>query len=183
MAMPPLPKPSQASEVAKAGTARRPSDSAAISLSATMVIHGAPNDSARITSNTVAMIHDDRVSTDGTPMRSCIIGPWLLRRREGDVIVTGVPPAFGALKQFGAAGRGDGKAGRGGEHGSGTRYPARSSLVFAIGARSLSVSRPPRETAALGTALCKTRPRLEQTRNKGPKPSLRAGAMLWTSTE
>src|SRR5215467_5226573 len=103
MAMPPLPKPSQASEVAKAGTARRPSDSAAISLSATMVIHGAPNDSARITSNTVAMIQDDRVSTDGRPMRSCIIGPWLLRRREGDVVVTGALPALDALKQFAAA--------------------------------------------------------------------------------
>jgi len=83
MAMPPLPKPSHASEVAKAGTSRRPSDSAAISLSATIVIHGAPNDSARITNNTVAMIQDDRVSMDGTPMRSCIIRPWLLRRRAG----------------------------------------------------------------------------------------------------
>jgi|SRR5262249_46664804 len=109
MAMPPLPKPSQPSEVAKAGTSRRPSDSAAISLSATMVIHGAPNDSARITSTTVAMIQDDRVSTDGTPMRSCIIRPWLLRRREGDAIVTGVLPAFDALKQSAATARGDSK--------------------------------------------------------------------------
>src|SRR5262245_9854346 len=98
MAMPPLPQPSQARDVAKAGTARRPSDSAAISLSATMVIHGAPNESARITSSTVAMIQDDRVSTDGTPMRSCIIRPWLHRRREGDVLMTGILPAFDALK-------------------------------------------------------------------------------------
>src|SRR5215471_8715678 len=97
MAMPPLPKPSQPSEVAKAGTARRPSDSAAITLSAT------------ITSTTVAMIQDDRVSTDGTAMRSCIIRPWLLRRREGDATVTGVPPAFDVLKQSAATVRGDGK--------------------------------------------------------------------------
>src|SRR5262249_24616309 len=128
MAMPPLPKPSQASEVAKAGTARRPSDSAAISLSATMVIHGAPDDSARITSNPVAMIPGERGSTDGKAMRSCIIGPLLLRRREGDVIVTGVLPTFGALEQFAGAGRDDGKPGRGGEHGSGRRYHRRSSL-------------------------------------------------------
>src|SRR6516165_11627543 len=127
MAMPPLPKPSQASEVAKAGTARRPSDSAAISLSATMVIHGAPNDSARITSNTVAMIQDDRVSTDGRPMRSCIIGPWL-RRREGDVVVTGALPALDALKQFGATVRGDSERSRGGEHGLERRCHRRSSL-------------------------------------------------------
>src|ERR1700758_1797744 len=123
MAMPPPPKPSQASELAKDGTARRPSDSAAISLSATMVIHGAPNDSARITSNTVAMIQDDRVSTDGTPMRSCIIRPWLPRRREGDAIVTGVPPAFDTLKQSAATVRGDGKR----------RYHRRWSLGLPIG--------------------------------------------------
>src|SRR6266566_3828662 len=98
MAMPPLPKPSQASEVAKDGTARRPSDSAAISLSATMVIHGAPNDSARITSSTVATIQDDRVSTDGTPIRSCITRPWLVGRREGDPIIAGVPAAFDVLR-------------------------------------------------------------------------------------
>src|SRR5262247_1662931 len=92
MTMPPAPKPIQASELASDGTERKPPDSAAIALSATMVIHGAPNDTARITSNTVAMIQDDRVSTDGRPMRSCIIGPWLLRRLEGDVIVAGVLP-------------------------------------------------------------------------------------------
>src|SRR5262245_31762820 len=132
MAMPPLPKPSQASAVAKAGTARRPSDSAAISLSATMVIHGAPNDSARITSTTVAMIQDDRVSTDGTPMRSCIIWPWLLRRREGDVIVAGVLPAFDALKQFAATVGSGSKPRRGGERGSGRRYHLRPSLGRSI---------------------------------------------------
>src|SRR5262249_22195538 len=149
MAMPPLPKPSQASEVAKAGTARRPSDSAAISLSATMVIHGAPNDSARITSNTVAMIQDDRVSTDGRPMRSCIIGPWLLRRREGDVVVTGVPPALDVLKQFAAAVRGDSERGRGGEHGLERRCHRRSSFgLFYLSDESIASPPAPRGRGA-----------------------------------
>src|SRR5947209_16857421 len=149
MAMPPPPKPSQASEVAKAGTARRPSDSAAISLSATMVIHGAPNDSARITSNTVAMVQDDRVSTDGTPMRSCIIRPWLLWRREGDVVVTGVLPALDALKQFAATVRGDGERGRDGEHGSGRRYHRRSSLgLFYLSEESIAFPAAPRGRGA-----------------------------------
>src|SRR5215471_13996635 len=44
-------------------------------------------------------------------MRSCIIGPWLLRRREGDVVVTGVLPALDALKQFAATVRGDSERG------------------------------------------------------------------------
>src|SRR6201997_3775463 len=167
MAMPPPPKPSQASELAKDGTARRPSDSAAISLSATMVIHGAPNDSARITSNTVAMIQDDRVSTDGTPMRSCIIRPWLPRRREGDAIVTGVPPAFDALKQSAATVRGGGKP---------RRYHRRWSLGLPYWARNLPLSSPSGETAEVGTALCKTP-------TKGSKPSPGARATPWTITE
>src|SRR5258708_35125951 len=94
MARPPLPKPTQANDVARDGTERKPSDSAAISLSATMVIHGGPNDSARISSSTVATIQDDRVSTDGTPIRSCITRPWLVGRREGAPIIAGVPAAF-----------------------------------------------------------------------------------------
>src|SRR5262245_55853833 len=183
MAMPPLPKPSQASEVAKAGTARSPSDSAAISLSATMVIHGAPNDSARITSNTVAMIQDDRVSTDGRPMRSCIIGPWLLRRREGDVVVTSVLPALDALKQFAATVRGDS------ERGPWRRARLRKTLSSALVLGSFLFERgiyrfPARAArAALGTALCKTPPNLEETRDPGPKRSSRTRAMLWTSPE
>src|SRR5215471_2214565 len=183
MAMPPLPKPSQASEVAKAGTARRPSDSAAISLSATMVIHGEPNDSARITSNTVAMIHDDRVSTDGTPMRSCIIGPWPLRRREGDVIVTGVLPAFGALKQFAAAGRGDGKPGRGGEHGSGRRYHRRSSLgLFYLSEESIAFPAAPRDRGAGDSPVQNAaQPRTEAQQRHETVPANRA--MPWTTTE
>jgi hypothetical protein len=63
-------------------------------------------------------------------MRSCIIRPWLLWRREGDVVVTGVLPALDALKQFAATVRGDGERGRDGEHGSGRRYHRRSSLGF-----------------------------------------------------
>jgi hypothetical protein len=55
------------------------------------------------------MIQDDRVSTDGTATRSCIIRPWLLRRREGDAIVTGVLPAFDPLKQSAATVRGGSK--------------------------------------------------------------------------
>src|SRR5260370_331977 len=66
IAMPPAPNPSQASELAKAGTERMPPVSAAIDLSATMMIQGAPNDSARIASTTVATIHDDLDSTDCT---------------------------------------------------------------------------------------------------------------------
>jgi hypothetical protein len=55
------------------------------------------------------MIQDVRVSTDGTPMRSCIIRPWFLRRREGDASVTGMLPAFDALKQSAATVRCDSK--------------------------------------------------------------------------
>src|SRR5262249_27706076 len=175
MAMPPLPKPSQPSEVAKAGTARRPSDSAAISLSATMVIHGAPNDSARITSNTVAMIQDDRVSTDGTPMRSCIIRPWLLRRREGDAIVTGVLPAFDALKQSAATYRPRRQQ----------AAPLSSALVLGSSywARNLSLSTASGEVAEVGTALCKTPTSVCRATQQSPKPSPRAWAMLWTIIE
>ena len=72
MTMPPAPKPIQASELASDGTERRPPVSAAIALSATMVIHGAPNDTARITSTTVATIHDDFVSIECSFICSCM---------------------------------------------------------------------------------------------------------------
>src|SRR5262245_35978821 len=62
MTMPPAPKPTHASEVAKAGTDRMPPDSAAIDLSATTVIQGAPTESARITSTMVATIQELPVS-------------------------------------------------------------------------------------------------------------------------
>ena len=64
MTMPPAPKPIQASEDANAGTERRPPLSAAIRLSATTAIHGAPNDSARITSTTIATTQEALVSTE-----------------------------------------------------------------------------------------------------------------------
>ncbi len=72
MTMPPAPKPIHASEAARAGTERSPPVSAAIALSATMVIHGAPNDTARITSTTVATIQDDLVSIERSFICSCI---------------------------------------------------------------------------------------------------------------
>src|ERR1700683_5575641 len=62
---PPKPEPSQTSAPAKAGTARSPLTSAAMSLSATTVIHGAPNETAITRSAAVATTHDVRVSTDG----------------------------------------------------------------------------------------------------------------------
>src|SRR5262245_12825431 len=77
MTMPPAPKPVQASAVARAGTERRPPSSAAIGLSATIVIHGAPNETDKITSTTVATVQDDRVSTEGAAIRSCILGSCL----------------------------------------------------------------------------------------------------------
>src|SRR5712692_883210 len=81
MTMPPAPKPIQASELAKAGTDRRPPVSAAIGLSATTVIHGAPNDSARITSTTVATIQDDLVSMDCTMIVRACLAPFLSAAR------------------------------------------------------------------------------------------------------
>src|SRR3954462_8917291 len=81
MAMPPAPKPIHASDVARAGTDRRPSVSTAMALSATMVIHGAPNDSVRITRTTVAMIQDAFVSTDCTLMGRCIMSYVILGAR------------------------------------------------------------------------------------------------------
>src|SRR5262249_60934916 len=58
---------------ASAGTEPSPPVSVAISLRATTVIQGAPNDSARITSTTVATIQERRVSIEGSFMGSCIL--------------------------------------------------------------------------------------------------------------
>ena len=62
--MPPKPLPNQTSATASAGTDRTPSTSAAIALSATVVIHGAPKASARITTEAAATTQDDLVSID-----------------------------------------------------------------------------------------------------------------------
>ena len=64
--MPPNPDPIHISALAKAGIERSPLTSAAMSLSATMVIHGAPNAIAMIASMTPATTHEVRVSTDET---------------------------------------------------------------------------------------------------------------------
>src|SRR5712691_10422132 len=120
MTMPPVPKPIHASEVARAGTERSPPVSAAIVLSATMVIHGAPNDTARITSMTVATIQDDFVSMERSFICSCI-GCYenflpsstcmLLRRRDQldrpfrrrvTGLMDGTAAASAALKSAGA---------------------------------------------------------------------------------
>src|SRR3954452_8996558 len=58
MPIPPRPEPNHASAVAKAGTERAPPISAAIGFSATTEIHAAPNETPRITSDRLAVIHD-----------------------------------------------------------------------------------------------------------------------------
>src|SRR6266700_4125842 len=72
--MPPIPEPSQASALASAGIARTPSTSAAMSLSATAVIHAAPKAISIVTSATVATaqealvsIEDGDCSIEGSP--------------------------------------------------------------------------------------------------------------------
>src|SRR5262245_9401325 len=72
MTMPPAPYPIQASALASAGTERWPPDSAAIVLSATMVIHGAPNAVARITSRTPATTQEVRLSIEWSLPGWCI---------------------------------------------------------------------------------------------------------------
>src|SRR5512146_3266291 len=62
--MPPTPEPSQASAEASAGIERVPPTSAAMSLSATAVIHAAPNDMPMIQSATEATTQDARLSID-----------------------------------------------------------------------------------------------------------------------
>ena len=62
--MPPTPDPIHIKALAKAGIDRSPLTSAAMSLSATSVIHGAPKAMPMIISATAATTHDRRVSTD-----------------------------------------------------------------------------------------------------------------------
>src|SRR3954468_17942933 len=62
--MPPTPDPSHASALASAGTERDPPTSAAMSFSATAVIHAAPNDIARISSATEATAQEALVSME-----------------------------------------------------------------------------------------------------------------------
>src|SRR5512134_2916851 len=64
--MPPKPEPSQASALASAGMERMPLTSAAMSLSATAVIHAAPNAISMVTSAAVATAHDLLDSMEGT---------------------------------------------------------------------------------------------------------------------
>jgi hypothetical protein len=66
MKMPPAPNPTQVNALARAGTDRWPPTSVAIVLSATIVIHGAPKESARITSTIAATFQDDFDSIDCT---------------------------------------------------------------------------------------------------------------------
>src|SRR5262249_50876612 len=60
--MPPKEVPNQASELASEGADRPPPSSAAIGFRATAVIQSAPNDVAISATETVATIHEDRVS-------------------------------------------------------------------------------------------------------------------------
>src|ERR1700742_492348 len=62
--MPPKPEPSQASELASAGTERRPPASLAMSLSATAEIQAAPNDIPSTNSAAEATAQEDLVSTE-----------------------------------------------------------------------------------------------------------------------
>src|SRR3954451_20188763 len=62
MPIPPIPEPNHASAVARAGTERDPPSSAAIGFNATTAIHGAPNETPRMTSDRLAVIHEALVS-------------------------------------------------------------------------------------------------------------------------
>ena len=62
MTTPPTEVPIQASEVASDGAERTPPKSAAMDFSPTTVIHIAPNDSARQTTEKLAATQEDRVS-------------------------------------------------------------------------------------------------------------------------
>jgi hypothetical protein len=62
--MPPVPEPSHASAPASAGTERDPSTSLAMSLSATAVIHAAPNDIPSIANAADATTQEALVSTE-----------------------------------------------------------------------------------------------------------------------
>ena len=65
MRMPPTPEPNQTSAPARAGIERWPLTSAAMSLSPTTAIQGAPNATDMTRSAALATTHDFRVSTDG----------------------------------------------------------------------------------------------------------------------
>src|SRR5215475_8888012 len=62
--MPPIPEPSHATAPASAGMERAPPTSPAMSLSATVVIHAAPNDIPRMTSAAEATTQEALVSTE-----------------------------------------------------------------------------------------------------------------------
>jgi len=64
MMMPPVPEPSQASALASAGTERDPPTSLAMSLSATAVIHAAPNDIPMMNSAAEATAQEALVSME-----------------------------------------------------------------------------------------------------------------------
>src|SRR5689334_5297118 len=64
MMMPPVPDPSQASALASDGTERAPSTSAAMSLSATAVIHAAPKAIIKTMSATEATTQESLVSIE-----------------------------------------------------------------------------------------------------------------------
>src|SRR5829696_3129502 len=83
MAIPPIPDPNQASAAASAGTERASPASAAISLSATVTIHGAPNAMAMMPSAMVATVHADRLSIECE--EDCNIGRDRLQSAEGRV--------------------------------------------------------------------------------------------------
>src|SRR3974390_1651959 len=85
MMMPPMPEPSHASELASAGIERVPSTSAAISLSATAVIHADPNAIISVQSAAEATIQDARLSTEevGCSMRGArLADPFLQTARD-----------------------------------------------------------------------------------------------------
>src|SRR5215470_10930421 len=62
--MPPIPEPSHATAPASAGMERAPPTSPAMSLSATVVIHAAPNDIPRMASAAEATTQEALVSTE-----------------------------------------------------------------------------------------------------------------------
>ena len=64
MMMPPMPEPSQASALAKAGIERVPPTSAAMSLSATALIQAAPNAISMMSSTMEATTHDALLSIE-----------------------------------------------------------------------------------------------------------------------
>src|SRR4051794_18729677 len=179
MAMPPAPKPIHARDVANEGTDRRPAVSAAIGLSATMVIHGAPNDSVRITRTTVAMVQDAFVSTDCMLMGRCIMS-YASWAPHGTVAVPGVMPRLTMREKMAPLYRRNAAAA------AARKGTAKNNSVISVSSRSfyvraanLPLSRPHDEARKLGTALCKKRPRRwTGMRITGGKPSHKSVAIL-----